>query len=276
MKKVFWAIVLTLTFPLGMSGQKEEVKSDSIATAIAKSDASHEKQVQFIQFMLKEQEKHRSFLERMIERAFWISGLTLAIFLSIVTFFGLRSWKGMKSFLEEQVAYKWEKEADRLLSNKLIEFEGGKLEPIKQQIKAAHAYQNSRILFIGNGEQLNELKQFVIDLLNFSGIKNTMMVERASQYNLTGVDIIVYCYCKGKDGKEDSSLKNLLLRIQDRTIPIVIYTKDRQQTEEERALLQQHKWYVFANMPLTLLTQLYNTANLFYTTQNHEPSRNHL
>lgn len=274
MRYILYGIALFAVLPLYVSGQPEAV--DSLAREIANASNPLEQQEQFIQFMLKEQEKHRSFLERMIDRSFRISGIILAVFLGIVAFFGLRSWKGMKTFLKEQVTYKWEREADKLLSEKLIEFEGGKLEPIKQQIKAAHAYQNSRILFVGAEEQLMELKRFVIDLLNYSGIQNTMMAKQANHLNLADIDIIVHCYSQNGNGAGDPALVDLLMRIRDRTIPIVIYTNDRQQTDEERKLLDQHKWYVFANMPLTLLTQLYNTANIFYTAQHHEPSRSHL
>ena len=109
---------------------------------------------------------------------------------------------------------------------------------------------------------MEELKRFVIPILRNSHIDNVFYANSVQTADFTGINLVVYCDDFGKDSIY-TSLPMLLRKLTISKIPLVIYGERRDQSKEEKDLLRQHKWYIFANMPLTLLNHIYSAATIF-------------
>lgn len=219
-----------------------------------------DRQNDFYATVLKEQKEHRAYLGHVLEKGIWAISVLFVVATAVFGFFGFNSWQSFKKAAEG----KFSRQADKLLTQQLAFFDKNRIEPLKQQLHVLQQYKSSTILFLGQTEVLNELKAFIEPIFNRSGMYDLVFSERLNNGEFQNADIIVLHY----DSDYSISLETILRKLHQKVVPVVIYSPSRdRQTEAEQTALKLHQWYTFANMPLSLVTQIFNAASVFYGTR---------
>ncbi len=205
----------------------------------------------------------RKNLEAELKLGIWVVGGAIGIALAILGFLKIKSLKDLKEDMGKRVAA----ESERALSQKIEPLVGRNVNYLQRQIDLGLRYQNSKILFIGDKSTIEGWNKFEIQMLRNSGLNKIAFSEQIN-HTFLDVDVVVYRYQKAaKDGQGDPQLSELLDRLKSRQpIPLIVYTGTDRMDMKDKTKLEGYGWFVFANMPLTLLTHIYNTANMFYST----------
>lgn len=136
-----------------------------------------------------------------------------------------------------------------------------KLLFLQKEMEKEQSYRYKRILFLVEDRELSEVdKEMKILKKNFGDsnveVTNDLKIEK-NQFDL----IIFYI----KDVKEKEKLEKMLERFKCNlnSIPIVVYTYNSNGRFVSSNILEKYKWYTFANMPVTLISNVYTILNVF-------------
>lgn len=216
-----------------------------------------DRQSEFYTSVLAEQKDHRDYLGHVLNKGIWTIGIFFGLITAILGFFGFKSWQNFKQSAEHMFS----KKAEDLLIQQIAIFDQKRIAPLKKQLDVLQQYKNAQILFLGESGLLNALKSFIQPIFHQSGMHDLVFANELNNTILKTADIIVLHY--NPDYAID--LITVLKSLKNRTVPVVIYSPDgKRQSPEERQALQIHQWYTFANMPLSLVTQIDHAASVFY------------
>jgi len=245
-----------------MTNAQNSTKDDSVDREIMKEVLAIRKNAddEIIRF--------KKDLEGSINLTLKIIGLAVVAVGILVGIFGYKSLQDIKGQIEKKAELK----AEELFATKFNTIFLDKFELLQQQLILLKRYQASRILFIGTQEKIVEWKEMEINLLQKIGLKNIAASEDINRTFLD-IDVLVYQYRPNTDGT-DIILASLVQRLRERQVPLplIVYVAAGQRMDADgEKLLQKYRWFIYANMPLTLLGHIYNAANVFHASNSQSP-----
>ena len=261
--KKYLLILIAFTFlysPLFSQETKESTQIEKEYQFLKEQNA------QYLNFLKEEQEKHRTYLMELLKTSSWVVGSAFALVIALFSYLGFQSFREFNRYLQEKLTKIAIQKADEVTTDKFQKVLSQNVDHLQGQINLIRQYQNSRILFLGKKEELVEMETFELNIIQRLGLSNISKQDTVPQeQKLKNHDIIVYAYHPDTDTGEDIKLQKLITKMANVKCPLIVYTKQSSISPNDKKLLDTYKWYLVANMPLTLLGHLYNAANIFYT-----------
>jgi len=188
---------------------------DSILTLSAERHYQYltEETRAFRQFIEKEREEHRRFLEQF----YTIMGVVVSIVAGIVAFFGWQTRKDIKQEIEaykEDATTKAQNELDRaqnefirlvnekFQSNPLLRAAEERYQVLLDMVEQAMDLKNAEFLFIAD---LKNVKLEVEKLSEVNGTPKVVVLPWAAGMDLAPYDVIIYEFVPKSSGKKDES-----------------------------------------------------------------------
>ncbi|WP_380166496.1 hypothetical protein [Kroppenstedtia sanguinis] len=239
-------------------------------------------------YLKEETKSYREFVEgewdRFINLLQCVLPLVVTVIGATLIFFDVKSVKGIKKRADEkaeeikkdventvqnQFEGRAEQAFEKVIGNEVTDLQD-RIGELGELVDKEVWYKSSKILVLDRGN--------IRPLLSTSPLDKNLKIDyeappyhRLSQLlKLNEVDIIVYEYDLNAEDQRDSDLIKVLKQIKkdsDLPIPMVVYYPDRL-NNEIKEYLDIYKWYVFANSPVTLFTNMYSLAHVFHSKKN--------
>lgn len=214
--------------------------------------------------------------------------IVLAIVGGFLVFFGIRSKKDIeekaqrnieenakevekkiKGTIQERIEEEAKREFHNVMKSEVIKLQG-RIHDLEEITDREFWFRNSKIVVLDRGSIKDIFSSSPFDgkiSINYESLPSKNLSQLLAQGQ---VDILVYEYDMESEDQKDPYIEdvlNELMKYSSPAIPIVIYTAGKQLNNNEiQELLEQHKFYTFANNSMTLVT---NTRNLTYAYYSH-------
>lgn len=236
-----------------------------LETEVIKLDAQKEN----YDFIKNEIKEFRSFIETerhnfqtYIECLLWLAGLLIALFIGMLGFLSIKTYKDLIPILENSIKEKIDKSVD-----KNLEDVNEKIDALQLIINREILYKNSGILIVGDTNDFKSMEEEITILENYINKQCVKTIE-INEFNkgISSLNPSIVVFCNKNGYKEREQFINIIetLNKLKHSIPLIIYTYGQQQLRDERTdIANSYFWTTYANNPVTLVGSIFTLAHSF-------------
>lgn len=201
---------------------------------------------EYRKFLERQQEEHRQFLER----CYTIVRGAVVLLATILSIMGWKSKKDarkdIKEFYEQKIAEIWDKETSDFRTT---------IQNIKKRIDHETAYKRAKILIFASDSDASLIEEDLIQPLRQKDIKNIQITQDVNYIRKDTCDIVIRYYRPDPLTGTDLVMHQIVDRLNtiNLHIPLIVYTSERIDDENERKKLYSYRYAIPAQFPLTLL-----------------------
>lgn len=205
---------------------------------------------EYRKFLERQQEEHRQFLERCYTIVTGAVVLLATIFTLIFSIMGWKSKKDarkdIKKFYKQKIAEIWDKETSDFRTT---------IQNIKKRIDHETAYKRAKVLIFASDSDASLIEEDLIQPLRQKDIKNIQITQDVNYIRKDTCDIVIRYYRPDPLTGTDLVMHQIVDRLNtiNLHIPLIVYTSERIDDENERKKLYSYRYALPAQFPLTLL-----------------------
>lgn len=188
----------------------------------------------------------------------WVLSIFSALFVGILTFFHFKSRKDVQEIVERRFHHDI---ADEVQKN------GAQL---KIQIEREIHSLGRKIIVIAPEADVQKFRELEFPAMQKRGFTNVSFQTDAAKITPDSCDLLIYWYQSLTD-QVDDGLKDMIehLKTFGSSVPLIVYTfrKARSLNASDRTLLETHPMHYIANMPLSLISNVFSIINALYPPQ---------
>ncbi len=251
------------TYAINSTSLEERILQ--LETEVIKLDAQKEN-YDFIKNEIKEFrsfiETERHNLQTYIELLLWLAGFLITLFMGMLYFLSIRTYKDLIPILENSIKEKIDKSLD-----KNLEDVNEKIDALQLLINREILYKSSGILIVGDINDFKSMEEEISVLENYINkqcVKTIEISEFSKRINLLNPSIVIFCNKNGY--KEREQFINIIETLNNlkQSIPLIIYTYGQEQLRDERTVIaNSYFWTTYANNPDTLVGSIFTLAHSF-------------
>jgi len=188
----------------------------------------------------------------------WVVSIFTALFVGSISFFGYKSRKQVKEIVEErfegQIASEVQKMGTRL----------------KSQLEREIHSLGRKIVIIAPESDLQRFRSLELPAMQKRGFANISFQTDSTSITPETCDLVVYWYQSETD-QPDAGLLRVVEHLKSfgNTLPLIVYTfhKAEKISGSDRTLLTSYPMSYLANLPLSLISNVFSIINALYPPQ---------